>query len=195
VAAGFRVDDPTTADLGSDTAYVHPVSEPAGGAGAATLRVYHGGVDPTLGGGGPSKVPTDPIGGRAAYFIRPPQSTSVELLRQYSATGFAVLTAGRSALTDEQMRQLAAAFSPGVVRPAQIGFATTRIPLGYRLIRAYGAPAADVRDAATSGATFVLASAAEAMAAQPDRDVPPENRSNPDYSFTISGAGTRPIRS
>jgi hypothetical protein len=104
---------PTTADLGSDTAYVHPVSEPAGGAGAATLRVYHGGVDPTLGGGGPSKVPTDPIGGRAAYFIRPPQSTSVELLRQYSATGFAVLTAGRSALMDEQMRQLAAAFSPG----------------------------------------------------------------------------------
>jgi hypothetical protein len=183
----FRVDDPTIADLGSDIAYVHRVGVPSGSPGQPTLRVYHAGVDPTGDYLGLLQPPTDPIGGRPAFFVVPQErGAAIHLVWQYVPNAYAELTASSSAMTEAQMRQVAEAFSPGATRPAQIGFGMDQLPANYKLVEASGRPIADVTGAPTSGATFVLASAAKAMAAQPDRGVPPEDRNNPDYSLKIS---------
>jgi hypothetical protein len=181
----FRVDDPTIADLGSDIAYVHRVGVPSGSPGQPTLRVYHAGVNPTGDYSGLLPLQTNPIGG-PAFFVVPERGAAIHLLWQYASNAYAELTADPSAMTEAQMRQVAEAFSPGATRPAQIGFAMDRVPPNYMLVEASGRPIADVTGAPTSGATFVLASAAKAMAAQPDRGVPPEDRNNPDYSLKIS---------
>jgi hypothetical protein len=68
-------------------------------------------------------------------------------------------------MSRDQMHRVAAAFSIGATRPALVGFATDRLPANYMLVGVHGVPGDD----ASTGATFLLASAAKAMADQPDR--------------------------
>ncbi|MFI6077633.1 hypothetical protein ACIA5C_39500 [Actinoplanes sp. NPDC051343] len=159
VAAGFRVDDPAEADLGSDTAVVRALNASTD---AATLRVFHPGTDPSAHFRDRSTTAADPIDGRPAFY------SGTDLWWQYATGRYAVLTARNSAMNREQMYQVAAAFRLGATRPVLIGFATERLPANYMLVEAYGTPSGPGHDA-TSGATFLLASAAKAMAAQPDR--------------------------
>lgn len=159
VAAGFRIDDPAEADLGSDTALVHPVgSEKTAG----SLRVFHPGTDPRGRFRDRTAVPADPIDGRPALY------TGDSLWWQYADGRYAELTSQTTALDYGRMHQIAAAFSPGVTRPALVGFSTGRLPANYLLVGVHGTPSVPGRGAAT-GATFQLASAAKAMAAAPDR--------------------------
>jgi hypothetical protein len=159
VAAGFRVDDPSEADLGSDTAVVHPLGAATT---AGSLRVFHPGSDPSGRYRGHLIGPAEPIGGRPAFY------SGDELWWQYGNGDYAVLTAQNSAMSRDQMHRLAVAFSIGVTRPALVGFATGRLPANYLLVEAYGTPSGAGHGSA-SGATFLIASAAKAMSAAPDR--------------------------
>jgi hypothetical protein len=157
VAAGFRVDDPYEADLGSDTALIHPLntSSPAG-----TLRVFHPGTDPSARFRGRSTTPAAPIAGRTAFY------TGNELWWQYASGRYAVLTS--PSLGRDRMHQIAAAFRIGATRAALVGFGTARVPVNYMLVGVHATPSGPGARA-TTGARFLLASAAKAMADEPDR--------------------------
>jgi hypothetical protein len=162
VAAGFRVDDPSEADLGSDTALVRALGASPGGLADGSLRVFHPGADPSRRFRDQTITPADPIGGRPAFY------TGSELWWQYAGGRYAVLTAQTPALTHDRMHQIAAGFSIGATRPALVGFATDRVPANYLLVGVHSTPSGPGHDAST-GATFLLASAAKAMAGEPDR--------------------------
>jgi hypothetical protein len=163
-AAGFRVDDPSEADLGSDTAYVHRLGTSSAGGAPSTLRVFRPGVNPPAYGSG---TPAAPVGGRPAFFV--PDAGGTRLVWQYAAGAYAVLSVDGSTMTRPPMRVIAEAFSLGVTRPAVIGFATARVPSGYRLVAAGGTPSlTPIGGAATSHATFLTEAAARALPAGAD---------------------------
>jgi hypothetical protein len=160
-AGGFQVDDPSTADWGSDAALVHRPSAAPNSLAAGTLQVFHPGTDPSSHYLDQVRTPAATVSGRQAFF----SDAHDELWWQYTDDAWAVLTAQDSAMSHAEMREVAEGFRVGTTRPVQIGFATARPPDGYVLVAAHSSP-----DRGSSGVTFMLTSVAAEAAARPDRE-------------------------
>ncbi|GIE98178.1 hypothetical protein [Paractinoplanes rishiriensis] len=161
-AVGFRVLNPTTWTLAGETAEIRKTGRD-GTTGA--LTVYRRGVDPLAGyKRRPTVTGTDPIKGRPASLVDY-GADDRDLLWEYADGASAVVRSQDGAMTPDDLRRVAEAFTTGTPREIRIAFRLASIDADYRLVSIFTDPGSGLR----SQLTLVPSDVAEARLAEPGR--------------------------
>ncbi|MEU4559168.1 hypothetical protein AB0F72_12345 [Actinoplanes sp. NPDC023936] len=153
-AGDYTVGEPTAMSLGWTSARIRE-----GGQEVGLLSVYPPGVE-RIPEDGATKIDTEPIDGRDAYFLR--LKTGGEHLVWKLADGGTGQVGDSGTLSLAQMRKIAEGFAVGGGTPLRTALTAGYIPDGYRLFAA-----SDLR------ARFVTEAKIEEILARPDREHAP----------------------
>lgn len=186
-AAGYRVFDPTEAQMPGAAASIQKVGTTNPRQYDGELRVYRAGIDPRMFYPGHRPAEQSPVKGRPAYAETSYDGTPNMFAWQFAADQWAAISTIGHNMDQATVRKIAEGFTPRAAQPATTPLTIGWVPAGYRLIGGRARPdTGDADRSAAAGLTFVNDKSATTMVKLTDRDAAKLTQAPPDQGLFVS---------